>query len=104
MMAMSKSTSFARLHDGAPASLPRCPWGSPKFPHTSSDPADGDPGGSRDGCDATMVNRACFGGGQQAAFTIIQMRRQQHETFADWSEIDQLRPRRFPGILPCHAR
>ena len=62
--------------------------GSPKFPQASSDRTDGDPGGSRDGGNATIANRACFGGGQQAAFTFVQMRGQQHKTIADWSEFD----------------
>src|SRR4051812_7126589 len=62
--------------------------GSPKLPQASSDRTDRDPGGSRDGCNATIANRACFGGGQQAALTFVQMRGQQDETIADWSEID----------------
>jgi hypothetical protein len=62
--------------------------GSPKFPQASSDRTDGDPGGSRDGCNAAIANRACFGGGQQAALTFVQMRGQHYETIADWSEID----------------
>src|SRR3954453_23987488 len=61
--------------------------GSPKLPQASSDRTDRDPGGSRDGCNATIANRACFGGSQQAALTFVQMRGQQDETIADWSEV-----------------
>src|ERR1700730_994439 len=62
--------------------------GSPKFPQASSDRTDRDPGGSRDGCNAPIAKRARFAGGLQAAFTFVQVGRQQQKTIADWSEID----------------